>query len=208
VKDHRDPPPGETEADFVPLDAETESALTAALRAAWAPRSLDPALNELLIEAALEDPLAPPSELEVVESERLRNALEGKGEHADARLARALKTANTPSPLARARADQLAKAAAGPHRSGNVVFIAFGAATATVMAAAAAAMLLVTPVERDEPAASAVSVPNPTFVQSRSTATLFNEKFATEDTSGRIDRIAAVRARELRQNRYAEWGVR
>jgi len=208
VKDDRKPLPGESEGDFVPLDAETESALTAALQAAWVPRPLDPALNELLIEAALEDPLAPPSELEVVESERLRDALEGKGEHPDALLARALKTANTPSPLAGARADQLAKAVAAPRRSGNVVFVAFGAATATVMAAAAAAMLFLTPVERDEPAASAVTVPNPTFVQSRSTAALFNEKFATEDTSGRIDRIAAVRARELRQNRYAQWGLR
>jgi hypothetical protein len=210
VKDDRNPPPGEAEDDFVPLDAATEAALAAALRAAWAPRPLDPALNELLIESALEDPLAPPSELEVVESERLREALEGRGDHPDAALARALRTANSPSPLPGGRADQLAKAAAAPRRSGSVVFVAFGAAAATVMAAAAAAMLFLMPVERghDEPAASAVTVPNPGFVQSRSTATLFHEKFATEDTSGRIDRIAAVRARELRQNRYAQWGVR
>ena len=208
MTDDRNPPPGEFDADGVLLDAETESQLTAALQAAWAPRPLDPALNELLIEAALEDPLAPPSELELVESQRLRDALEGKGEHPDAVLARALQTANTPTPLAAGRADQLARNAAAPRRSGNVIFVAFGAAAAAVTAAAAAAMLFLTPVSRDEPAASAVTVPNPTFVQSRSTAALFHEKFATEETSGRIDRIAAARARELRQNRYAQWGVR
>ena len=204
------PPPAETDAEgeALELDAATESALTAALRAAWAPRPLDPALNELLIEAALEDPLAPPSEAEIVESERLRDALEGTGEHPDALLARALRTANTPAPLTGERADQLAPKLALPRRSSNVVYVAFGAVAAAAMAAAATAMLFVAPVEREPAAASAVSVPNPTLAQSRSTSALFHEKFATEDTSDRIDRIAAARARELRQNRYAQWGLR
>ncbi len=209
MKDASAPPPAEAESDAVALDPATESALSAALKAAWAPRPLDPALNELLIEAALEDPLAPASELELVESERLRDALAGKGEHPDALLARALRTANAPAPLATQRADRLAgNVASPPRRSGNVVYVAFGAAAATVMAAAAAAMLFLSPVEREPSAAAVVSVPNPSLVQSRSTAALFHEKFATEDTSGRIDRIAAVRARELRQNRYAQWGLR
>src|SRR6185503_7488376 len=92
------PPPAEAESDAVALDPATESALSAALKAAWAPRPLDPALNELLIDAAREDPLAPASELELVESDRLRDALAGKGEHPDALLARALRTANAPAP--------------------------------------------------------------------------------------------------------------
>jgi hypothetical protein len=210
VKDERVPPPIETDAEgeTLELDAATESALAEALRAAWAPRTLDPALNELLIEAALEDPLAPASEAEIVESERLRDALEGKGEHPDALLARALRTANTPAPLSNERANQLVPELSSPRRSSNVVYVAFGAVAATAMAAAAAAMLFLAPVEHEPAAATAVSVPNPTLAQSRSTTALFHEKFATEDTSGRIDRIAAVRARELRQNRYAQWGLR
>jgi len=208
MTERRTPAPGEAEDDLVPLDAATENALLEALQAAWAPRPLDPALNELLIEAALEDPLAAPSDLEIVESERLRRALEGDGDHPDALLARALRTAHAPSPILAPRAEQLVRATASPRRSGNVVFVAFGAAAATVMAAAAAAMLFLGPVEREPAAASAVTVPSVAFAQSRSTTALFHERFATEDTSDRIDRIAAVRSRELRQNRYAQWGLR
>jgi hypothetical protein len=44
-------------------------------------------------------------------------------------------------------------------------------------------------------------------VQSRSTAPLF--RVGSEGaTSSRIDRIASARSRDLRDNRYAQWGVR
>src|SRR5690606_27984737 len=44
--------------------------------------------------------------------------------------------------------------------------------------------------------------------RSRSTASLFSEPFERAATTERIDRIAEVRARELRQNRFHSWGVR
>jgi hypothetical protein len=188
------------------LDPEVEQALAEALRSAWAPAQLDPALNEQLIEAALEDPLAPASEAELVESARLRDALDGRGAHPDADLARALRNAGSPEPLPEPRVEQLVATATRPQRTGNVVFVAFGAAALTAMAAAAAAMLFVFPAERDEaPAAMAAPL---TIAQSRSTAALFSEKFETAQTSDRIDRIADARSRELRQNRYAQWGLR
>src|SRR5258706_1088384 len=58
------------------LPPEEEAALLAALEAALRPRELDSELNERLIERSLEDPLAPPSAEELVESARLRDALE------------------------------------------------------------------------------------------------------------------------------------
>jgi len=211
VSDERQNSAG-TDAELEPLEPQLERALAEALRAAWAPAPLDPALNEQLIEAALEDPLAPPSEGELVESARLRDALEGKGVHPDADLARALRNAGAPDALAEQRARELAHGAVRPARSGNVIFVAFGAAAVTALAAAAAAMLFVFPAERKDEAAPAAAVaPLPgaaALAQSRSTAALFNEKFETAQTSDRIDRIADARSRELRQNRYAQWGLR
>jgi hypothetical protein len=210
VSDERRNPPAD-DADFVPLDPGLERALAEALRSAWAPQPLDPALHEQLIEAALEDPLAPPSESELVESARLRDALAGQGAHPDADLARALRNAGAPAPLPAQRAHELVKSATLPRRAGNVLFVTFGAAAITAMAAAAAVMLLVFPAaERSaDDAPAAATLPGATaFAQSRSTAALFSEKFETATTSDRIDRIADARSRELRQNRYAQWGLR
>ncbi len=213
MSDERRNPAG-LDAELEPLEPQLERALAEALRAAWAPGALDPALNEQLIEAALEDPLAPPNESELVESARLRDALEGKGAHPDADLARALRSAGAPGALAEQRAQELAHGAVRPARTGNVIFVTFGAAAVTALAAAAAAMLFVFPAERKDeaaPAAAVAAAPPPgaaALVQSRSTAALFNEKFETAQTSDRIDRIADARSRELRQNRYAQWGLR
>jgi len=193
------------------LDAVEEQALADTLRAAWSPVSLDPSLNERLIELALEDPLAPPSAEEIVESERLRRALDGEGEHPGAELFSVLRAANRPRELERGAAERLASTAvAGRRRSGNVIFVAFGAAASAALAAAAAEMLVVAPATRNEDAPSAQSAPppSPELVQSRTTAALFSEKFEPGETSERVDRIASSRARELRQNRYAQWGLR
>src|SRR5687768_7876699 len=78
------------------LDPGSEARLRALLRAAWSPAEIDPERNRTLIELALEDPLAPPTEAELIESERLRDALEGKADHPDAALARALRAAVAP----------------------------------------------------------------------------------------------------------------
>jgi hypothetical protein len=45
----------------------------------------------------------------------------------------------------------------------------------------------------------------------RSTESLFSEPFAKDThatTTARLDRIASARARDLRDNQYARWGVK
>lgn len=191
----------DSEADLPPLSAEEERRLTELLQSAFAPRAIDPRRHERLIEAALEDPFAPPSPEEIVESERLRRALDGDGDHADAALARALAAAHAPS-LGAARVEPALPA---PHRMGKVVYIAFGGIGAS-LAAAAAVLLLVT--RSGAPHQESASLPDlPALAQSRSTAALFVAESASAPSS-RIDRIASARSRELRDNRYALWGVR
>ena len=191
------------------LDPALERELGEMLRAAWSPSEVDPALNEALIEAALEDPLAPPTEEELVESERLRRALEGDGDHPDAELARVLAAAaGRGKTLAPGDAEQLAARATKHEKPSNVIYVVFGAAAAAA-ALAASAMLFVFPAaERGDSAAVSSGAAATTLAVSRSTAPLFDQKFEPGQTSQRVDRIAAARARELRRNRYAMWGVR
>jgi hypothetical protein len=190
------------------LAPELEEELGSALRAAWAPDALDPALNEALIAQALEDPLAAPSEEELVESERLRRALDGDGSHPSADLARALAAAAAPRPLSSPAAERLAQQALGRSAGrgkSNVIYVVFGS-VAAVAALAASVLLFVkagTAVDSGSVARAARDL-----AQSRSTAPLFHEKFDATTTTARIDRIALARARDLRSNRYALWGVR
>jgi hypothetical protein len=184
------------------LSPEQDRELALALQAAWAPAELDPALNEMLIEAALEDPFAEPSEEEVAESERLRQALDGEGEHPDAALARALALAHAPPGLTEEQNRGLARHALA--RRSNVIYVAFGAA-ATLVAAAAAVLLFLFPASRS---ATPTNRQVEKIAVSRSTVPLFDKKFDTADTTARIDRIASARARDLRRNQYAMWGVR
>lgn len=194
------------------LDPEEEDALAGMLRAAWAPSELDPDLNEMLVAAALEDPLAPATEEELVESERLRQALDGEGEHPDADLARALAAAAAPRALAPEPAERIARAATAPRRS-NVVFVTFGAVATLAVAAAAAVMVFVHPLERAAPAGGPAAMQQAAspvvLAQSRSTAPLFDRQaFENQSATSRIDRIALARGRELRDNQYAAWGLR
>lgn len=190
------------------LDETEERRLIELLQSAYAPREIDLARHERLLEAALEDPFAPASAEELVESERLRDALDGKGDHADAALARALAAAFSPSRAPPRAAPQLAPAplpARAPARS-NVRYLRFAGAGAAVLAAAAAVLLSISPSPR--PASEATpDLPALALAQSRSTAPLFQADVAVT-ASSRIDRIASARGRELRDNRYALWGVR
>lgn len=180
------------------LEPEAEAALAEALRSAYAPRELDPARHRALLDAALEDPLAPPSADELRESERLRQALEtGDDGHAGAALARALRAAANPEPLAPERTRRVAERAL-PRRP-NVVFVTFGAAA---LAAAAAFALLFAHPQKGEPSAPVA------LARSRSTAELFSERFEPGQASARIDRIASYREREWRDNQYALWGLK
>jgi hypothetical protein len=173
-----------------------ESALAGALCAAYAPAPLDPARHAELLAAALEDPLAPPTEDELRASERLRQALEGGDTaHPDAALARALAAAHRSAALEPEREVRTRQALLG--RPANVVFVAFGA---TALAAAAAlALFLARPAQPPRAPGS--------LALSRTTAELFHEPFDSAQASARIDRIAEYREREGRDNRYALWGV-
>ena len=196
---HLADPPHEIDS----IDLDTEQELTDALRAAWAPGTLSPEVNEVLIAAALEDPFAPPSEAELVASERLRDALATGHPHPDADLARALAAASHPASLDQDRGEALAQSAVvqARRRQDTVRYVAFGTAAAAVLALAASVAVVFVSQGLAPPAA------RPALVPARSTASLFEERFVMGRASARIDRIARARSRDLRQNRYATWGL-
>ncbi|RYZ02909.1 MAG: hypothetical protein EOO73_29755 [Myxococcales bacterium] len=187
---------------------EEEAEVLALLQAAVRPSELDPKVHELLLAVALEDPLAPPSEAELVESARLRDALADGRPHPDAGLLSALGapfgTAIDGDAVDRALAAASATppAAEAPRRS--VVYVLFGGASAALAAAAAVALLFAAP--KPEPSAATPTAPQ--WVRPRSTEELFDERFETSGTTARMDRIASARGRDLRDNRYAAWGLR
>jgi hypothetical protein len=151
------------------------------------------------------DPDAPPSEEELAESARLREALADPAKASeDAELLRALASAHAPreiDPLVHRAIVERAITGRGKPRRGVVVRVAFG--VAAVFAAAALVLLFVrTRLPRPSDATAQVSI-------SRSTQPLFAEPFAPQGgESARIDRIAMARAADLRENRFARWGVR
>jgi hypothetical protein len=188
-------------AEIAPLDPTVERELAEAIRSAWEPSPLDAARHRQILEISLADPFADPTEEEVRESARLRRALdEGDTTHPDAELARVLKNAARPS-AASSDADVAPPRIAG-RTAGRVFYATFGAAA--LAAAAGFALFVARP--REQPAAS--RAPIPTLHASRPTGELFAERFETGGTTARIDRIALARAHDLRENRYAMWGVR
>lgn len=189
----------EKEPSLPPAEA---AELMAALVAAARPRELDPRVHERLLAEALEAPLAPPTEAELVESERLRNALESGGAHPDADVLRALGAAF--SVADDAAVERALSAAERARPRSNVFFVWFGAASAVVAAAAAVALFVAGSSTAEAPIARAAEE----LVRVRSTAELFDAPFETSGTTARMDRIAAARGRELRENRYAAWGVK
>jgi len=193
----------ETDFELTELDAAEERRLTELLRHAFSPSEIDPARHERLLLAALEDPFAEPSADELIESERLRQALDGQGDHEALRLARALSAAFAPNLAPPPREPELPVAPVKAKLTGQVIFYRFAAVT-TALAVAAAALLWLTPgVQKSSAPAPDLA----TLAQSRSTAAFFRPDAASAP-SERIDRIASVRSRELRDNRYALWGVR
>ncbi|HYQ18061.1 MAG TPA: hypothetical protein VEQ58_19945 [Polyangiaceae bacterium] len=188
------------------LSPEDEAALLGALEAALRPEPLDPALNERLLQLALEDPLAPASAEELVESARLRDALSGGAPHEAAALLSALRApfAEAPADTASVEAALGRALGASPQKRSNVVYARFGVVGAALAAAAAVALLLTQPQRMAPPASADAS----SLVKPHSTEDLFADRFETRATSARMDLIASVRGRDLRDNRYAAWGVR
>lgn len=205
------------------LSLEQLAGLLEALEAAWRPGELDSATNERLIEVALEDPLAPATDEELAESARLRDALGQGAPHeavATLTMLRAAFAANDATePLVESSLNQAVQHAlrgpaptqASPKPRGNVVFAVFGASSAALFAAALL-LLFVGTASRGAPEQASLSSAEPAadvgLARPRSTAPLFSERFETEGTTARMDAIASARSRELRDNRYASWGVR
>jgi hypothetical protein len=190
-----------------PLSPEEELELLTQLRAALRPGELDPEAHEQLLALALEEPLSPPSEAELVESQRLRDALESGDAHPDADVLRALGAAFTAvddAKVERALAALERAPAQAPQRRANVVYVLFGAGSAALAVAAAVALFVAGgPQPAPDATRSAAALVRP-----RSTTELFDDRFETSGTTARMDRIASARRRDLRDNRYAAWGVR
>jgi hypothetical protein len=193
----------DSDPDLLELEPEEERRLAILLKSAFAPSEIEPARHERLLFSALEDPFAAPSPEEIVESERLRRALDGDGDHLDLILARALSAAHAPSEAPpKAVPPPTLTTSAKP--AAKVLYLRFGAIAAALAAAAAVLLVMST---RNSPEASAPELPALALVQSRSTAALF-QTASVGPPSARIDRIASMRERDLRANRYAMWGVR
>ena len=214
----RDTPP--SGGENLPLTPSELAELSEALVSAYRPKELDPVRHEELLESVLSDPLRPASDDELRESERFRRAIEGRATHPDLALARALSEMYAPEPVHGAveELNERALDRALRHiprsrgrRSATVLYVSFGLATS--LAAAALVLLFVLPERtsgmyqlKGRPATPSAGLPD--LNQSRSSAPLFNDKFERAETTDRIDRIASVRARELRANRFRQWGVR
>ncbi len=152
------------------------------------------------------DPDSPPTEEELLRARALADALRAPApppgaSSEDAAFLRAVALARTDRPLApdvHARIIEEALATARERRGGRVIRVVFGA---SLFLAAAAVLLLVLGRPRPSP-------PSAQLQRSRSTQELFSEPFRPGEASARIDRIAMARSSDLRDNRFAAWGVR
>jgi hypothetical protein len=228
---------GEDAREGVDVGAD-DAEIFASLRAAEAPGELDADLHERILARALGPlaelgplpklgpaprearalpalALAPePSAAESKQADALRTRL-GRGWSPDPEAepddavealvasAAAVRAAARPNPLADLAARRaLAKAGLAGPKGGARRPILWGA---SVLVAAAAAFALVPRLAGEATDATVALVP------ARSTQALFDpaEPFPREGgASDRIDRIAASRRGDLRQNRFARWGIR
>lgn len=154
-----------------------------------------------------DDPDAPPSEEELTASARLRDALEDPSKPSpEADLARALALAHSPRDIDPKEHKAIVDRAiiegarrAKKQQRGVVIRVTFGV---SAIVAVAASVLFVFNLRAPAPAAMALAV-------TRSTQPLFPERFPqVGGESARIDRIAMARSADLRENRFARWGVR
>lgn len=160
-----------------------DARLARALHAAWAPAPLANHRVRALTFGALEEVTQPPTAAERRSASQLADALDGsRGTHELLPLVDALAcAAGRPSPVRQRRVSPWVVGAAG-------------------LVAAAAAVFVFTlgraPVEPGELRAA------------RSTDELFDQRFEAGQASSRVDRIVGERERDLRHNRFAEWGVK
>jgi hypothetical protein len=155
----------------------------------------------------IKDP--PPTDEELAESARLRDALaDSSVKNEDADLLRSIALSHNPHALdeeAHRSIVEPALAKLTTRRNARVIRLrwAFGGAGAALALAAAAILL----VGKLEPAPSPDLAAH--LLRSRSTQSLFDTPFTAESgASARIDRIAMAREADLRENRFLQWGLR
>jgi hypothetical protein len=226
--DKRPPTPDEERAarELAEALAEGHDPLGEALMSALRPGELDDDVHERILEAALSgkaaalatpEPLATPKE--AAEAARLRDSLardagaDGVGVgHPLAELARAVKNAHEPRPIAQLRNEALLRPALrAPTRS--QARRTLSGVVVTALAIAAGLFLYVRGREQHAPQAH-VAPPDvelflPGMVEERTTAPMFErEDFPPEGGhTTRIDRITEARSSDLRQNRFVSWGI-
>jgi hypothetical protein len=177
-----------------------------ALRGAASPTALDATDHDAILARVLGADESAATSIERTHAEALRSALEGGAPTQSSQLARALRSAHAPTPLHPARnellvAQALGRSASKPRRVLPVTM----AALAGLAAIAAAVTLMLMPEHAPSGAATAA------LIQSRSSEDLFDATQPFPRSGGetaRIDRIASARATDLRNNRFAKWGVR
>lgn len=201
-------------------EAEPDTRMEDLLRAAIAPRPLDPADNEALLALALGGEVVATDD-ELAAAERLRRALDGEGSDSLAEFAFALRAALGDRDLDQFTGERLLKRvmvdvpAIQPARRRGL------SATRVMMgslAAAAAGVALWFGLAGDTgPERGPVSqapkpkAPAAVLVRSRSAESLFDptKPFPVRgDQAARADKIANARLADLRDNRFKRWGVR
>jgi hypothetical protein len=190
------------------------SRLARELRAAYVPAPLDPADLDALVARALGDESAATA-AERAAAERLRADLAGEtgldGGSGEADLLRSLKVAARPNAIPTARNEALLAAAfsaisrrsttgALPRRIPPAIMV-----TLTSVAALAAGLALFLGRGGAPPSTSIALVPARSSEDLFDAATPFPRR---GEESARIDRIAAARTADLRNNRFAAWGVK
>ncbi len=148
------------------------------------------------------DDLAACSDEERAAASALAAALDRPSGHADATFLRAVALAHAPTALEQREHEALISRALTRPRAadrGSVVRrVSFGVAAALSVAAALALLVRTSPTPT-----------GPTrLAAARSTQALFDQPFQAGAASARIDRIAVARQADLRDNRFAQWGVR
>lgn len=213
-------PPERTPNNTAELGA---TALLEALQSAHAPDSLEHEVNERLIESALqyhfqtaspaENGASIPDSGELIcgaaereDAENLARALDQFNEHPLADVAELLHNAHAPGPIARAPIDAFASTATRTKQANSISPLRrLSYASATLALAASVAVWM----QYSSRAAVESAVPAVDHLaQSRSVAPLFAETYDQATPTQRIDRIYALRSRELRHNRYVTWRVR
>jgi hypothetical protein len=151
-----------------------------------------------------------PTEEEVEQARALRDALEGRGDHADAELARALRLAVRPTELPHLEHQAILHRTLAklPNRRRSFALRIAGVGTSLALAAAVALLvsrgIVAAPgTERHDTVATA------SLMRSRTTQPLFDQPFPRQGgESARIDRIAWARGRDYRANLFERMGVR